>query len=113
MIVDVWKGMEIYRSDDLLKWTKQTDRILETPGKGVDDGAIGGHCDVVVQDGRAYVFYFTHPGRSILHPAPSNSLASRRSVIQLAELHYDQEMVWCNRDEPVRIQLKNKSKKKS
>ena len=113
MIVDVWKGMEIYRSDDLLKWTKQTDRILETPGKGVDDGAIGGHCDVVVQEGRAYVFYFTHPGRSISHPAPSNSLVSRRSVIQLAELHFDQGKVWCNRDEPVRIQLKNKSKKKS
>lgn len=113
MIVDVWKGMEIYRSDDLLKWTRQPDRILETPGKGVDDGAIGGHCDVVVQDGRAYVFYFTHPGRSMLNPAPVNSLASRRSVIQLAELHDDQGRVWCNRDEPVTIQLKKKSKKKS
>ena len=85
MIVDVWKGMEIYRSDDLLKWNRQPDRILESPGKGVDDGAIGGHCDVVVQDDRAYVFYFTHPGRSILQPAPANSLAARRSVIQLAE----------------------------
>jgi hypothetical protein len=31
MIVDAWKGMEVYSSDDLLKWTKQPARILEDP----------------------------------------------------------------------------------
>ncbi|RYZ54636.1 MAG: hypothetical protein EOO14_14080 [Chitinophagaceae bacterium] len=61
MIVDAWKGLEIYQSTDLLNWTKQGTRILEDPGSGNDDGAIGGHCDVVVNNGKAYVFYFTIP----------------------------------------------------
>lgn len=106
MVIDVWKGMEIYSSDDLLNWTKQPDRILEKPGKGKDDQAIGGHCDVVVNDGRAYIFYFTHPGRTKENPAPIGSFENKRSVIQLAELHYDNGTITCNRDEPVIIKLK-------
>src|SRR4029079_19348714 len=42
MIVDVWKGMEVYKSADLLKWEKQSERLLEEGGTGKDDGAIGG-----------------------------------------------------------------------
>jgi hypothetical protein len=106
MIVDVWKGMELYYSDDLLKWTKQPNRILEEPGKGTDDQAIGGHCDVVINNDRAYVFYFTHPGRKKDNPAPKNSFDQKRSVIQLAELHYANGAITCNRDEPVTIRLK-------
>jgi sucrose-6-phosphate hydrolase SacC (GH32 family) len=108
MIVDVWKGMEIYSSDDLLTWTKQEDRILEKPGRGVDDQAIGGHCDVVVNNNRAYIFYFTHPGRTKDKPAIKGSFENKRSVIQLAELHYNNGVVSCNRDEPVGIHLVNK-----
>jgi sucrose-6-phosphate hydrolase SacC (GH32 family) len=59
MIVDVWKGMEIYTSNDLFNWEKQSPRILEEPGTGKDDQAMGGHCDVVVNNNKAYVFYFT------------------------------------------------------
>ncbi len=101
MIVDVWKGMEVYSSDDLVNWTKQPDRILEDPGTGKDDQAIGGHCDVVVNDGHAYVFYFTHPGRRKDMPAKKNSFDDKRSVIQIAELHYTNGVVTCNRDEPL------------
>jgi hypothetical protein len=101
MIVDAWKGMEVYSSDDLLKWTKQPSRILEEPGKGKDDQAIGGHCDVVVNNGRAFVYYFTHPGRSKMNPAAKGSFDDKRSVIQLAELHYINGEVTCDRDEPV------------
>ncbi|MDP4261256.1 MAG: family 43 glycosylhydrolase [Bacteroidota bacterium] len=108
MIVDVWKGMEIYSSDDLLHWTKQPSRILEEPGKGLDDQAIGGHCDVVVNNDRAYVFYFTHPGRRKDKPAVRNSFEDKRSVIQLAELKYANGEITCNRDEPAKIQLVNK-----
>ncbi len=108
MIVDVWKGMEIYQSDDLLIWKKQTTRILEKPGIGKDDGAIGGHCDVVVNNGRAYVFYFTHPGRTLLNPAKANSFAAKRSVIQVGELKYENGEITCNRDEPTVIKLSNK-----
>jgi predicted GH43/DUF377 family glycosyl hydrolase len=105
MIVDVWKGMEIYSSDDLLNWKKQATRILEQPGKGMDDQAIGGHCDVVVNNDRAYVFYFTHPGRQKDKPAAKNSFEDKRSVIQLAELKYNNGEISCDRDEPVTIRL--------
>lgn len=101
MIVDAWKGMEVYRSDNLLQWTKQEQRILEAPGSGKDDHAIGGHCDVVVNDGKAYVIYFTHPGRGRDHPAPKTSFDFRRSVLQLAELNLNDGQVECDRDRPV------------
>lgn len=106
MIVDVWKGMEVFRSDDLLHWTKQPNRILEEPGTGKDDGAIGGHCDVVVNGDKAYVYYFTHPGRTKVNPAPPSSFAAKRSVIQVAELKYANGEITCNRDEPAFVQLK-------
>ena len=109
MIVDAWKGMEVYASDDLLKWTKQSNRILENPGKGKDDQAIGGHCDVVVNNGRAFVFYFTHPGRRKDKPSLKGSFDDKRSVIQLAELKYVNGEIICNRDEPVSIKLKIKN----
>lgn len=105
MIVDAWKGMEVYSSDDLLKWNKQATRILEKPGKGKDDGAIGGHCDVVVNGNKAYVFYFTHPGRTKASPAPANSVAAKRSVIQVAELEWKDGELTCDRDKPVYIRL--------
>jgi predicted GH43/DUF377 family glycosyl hydrolase len=106
MIVDAWKGMEVYSSDDLLNWTKQASRILEEPGKGTDDQAIGGHCDVVVNGDKAYVFYFTHPGRRKDKPAVRNSFDDKRSVVQLAELRYVNNEITCDRDEPVTINLK-------
>lgn len=111
MIVDVWKGMDIYQSDDLLKWTKQTTRILEEPGTGKDDGAIGGHCDVLVNNGKAYVFYFTHPGRTKISPAQNNSYQAKRSVIQLAALEWKDGEIICNRNADVFISLKAPAKK--
>jgi hypothetical protein len=108
MIVDAWKGMEVYSSDNLLTWKKQATRILEGPGKGKDDQAIGGHCDVVVNDGRAYVYYFTHPGRSKANPAARGSFDDKRSVIQVAELKYVKDEIVCDRDEPLTFRLKKK-----
>ncbi len=110
MIVDVWKGMEVYSSDDLLNWKKQSARILEEPGTGKDDQAMGGHCDVVVNNNKAYVFYFTHPGRRKDSPATKNSFDDKRSVIQLAELQYKDGELTCDRNSPVFIKLKNSNK---
>ena len=107
MIVDAWKGMEVYSSDDLLAWKKQPSRIVEEPGKGKDDQAIGGHCDVVVNDGKAYVYYFTHPGRKKDNPAAKGSFDDKRSVIQVAELKYVNGEITCDRDEAITIKLKN------
>jgi hypothetical protein len=106
MIVDAWKGLEVYGSDDLLKWKKQPERLLEEGGTGTDDGAMGGHCDVVVDGDRAYLFYFTHPGRTKEHPNPPASVAARRSVIQVVELRYQDGGIVCNRNEPTFINLK-------
>lgn len=107
MIVDAWKGLEIYQSDDLLKWKKQTTRILEEPGKGAEDAAIGGHADVIVSGDRAYIYYFTHPGRAAANPAPLQSVEARRSLIQVAELEYKDGVIACDRDKPVLIKLNN------
>jgi predicted GH43/DUF377 family glycosyl hydrolase len=110
MIVDAWKGMEVFSSDDLLNWKKQANRIVENPGKGLDDQAIGGHCDVVVNNDRAFVFYFTHPGRRKDKPAAKGSFDDKRSVIQVAELKLVNGEIVCDRDEPVSIKLQNKKK---
>jgi Glycosyl hydrolases family 43 len=106
MIIDAWKGMEVFSSDYLLGWTKQATRILENPGKGIDDQAIGGHCDVVVSRGRAFIYYFTHPGRSKANPAAKGSFDDKRSVIQVAELKYVNGEIVCDRDETVTFKLK-------
>ena len=63
MIVDQWQGLGVYRSDDANSWQQQPDNLLAAPGKGQDDQVKGGHADVVVSGDRAYLFYFTHPGR--------------------------------------------------
>jgi predicted GH43/DUF377 family glycosyl hydrolase len=98
MIIDEWRGMSVFSSTDLLNWTKQPNRILEEAGTATDDEAIGGHCDVVVKDGNAYIFYFTHPGRNNKQPAPRNTFGSKRSVIQIRELQYRDGQIVCDRD---------------
>ena len=110
MIVDAWKGMEVYSSDDLLVWKKQPARILEEPGNGKDDQAMGGHCDVVVSNDRAFVYYFTHPGRRKDKPAAKNSFDDKRSVIQVAELKYVRGEIVCDRDELLKFKLTAKTK---
>ncbi len=104
MITDVWRGLAIYSSDDLQNWTRQQGNILQAPGTGTDDGVIGGHADIVVNNDRAYIFYFTHPGRTT---PPAASLYNRqRSSIQVAELHYEDGKITCDRNAPTYISLK-------
>lgn len=106
MIIDKWKGLGVYSSTDLKEWQPQAERLLELPGTGRDDQAIGGHCDVVVNGDRAYLYYFTHPGRSKANPAPENSTAARRSVIQVIELHYQRGKIYCDRNAPTYVKMK-------
>jgi hypothetical protein len=105
MLVDNWKGLGVYTSDDLVNWSRQEKNILEEPGTGKDDKVIGGHPDVVVSGDRAFVFYFTHPGRSIENKDMDN-YETRRSSIQVAELELVNGQIACNRDKPVYINLK-------
>jgi lysophospholipase L1-like esterase len=104
MVVDVWQGLGIYKSQDCLKWTRQTNNLLQESGQGPDDQVKGGHPDVVVSGNRAYLFYFTHPGGR----GPNeneNAYEQKRSSIQVVELEYKDGWLTCNRDRPIYINL--------
>ncbi len=104
MFTDVWDGLAEYESDDLISWKRIPGNLLKKPGTGRDDSAKGHHCDVVVNNGRAYLFYFTQPGQN-------DSLSTwdpyekRRSSIQVTELHYKDGRITCDRNEPTYIDL--------
>jgi hypothetical protein len=104
MIVDVWDGLAVYQSDDLTSWRRQRQAILQHPGQGEDDGVKGGHADVVISNDRAYLFYFTHPGRRGAD-AKKDGPEQRRSSIQVTELRFANGQIGCNRDQPTRIDL--------
>jgi glycosyl hydrolase family 43 len=103
MVVDVWKGLGIYSSEDCLKWKRQEMNLLETPGKGPGDKVKGGHPDVVVIGDRAFLFYFTHPGRT--GAKSDDPFATRRSLIQVVEFGYKDGKLTCDRDKPTYISL--------
>jgi sucrose-6-phosphate hydrolase SacC (GH32 family) len=105
MVIDAWRGLAVYSSDDLLKWTRQSKYILEAPGTGADDGVIGQHPDVLVSGERAFLFYFTHPGRRGPR-AQEDGYEQRRSSIQVVELEYRDGEITCDRDRPTRISLR-------
>ncbi len=107
MLVDLWRGLGVYRSDDLENWTAQPDNLLSVPGKGADDGVNGGHPGVVVCGEHAYLFYFTHPGRAgTIGPDDPDSLDRRRSSIQVTELFLNEDgLLDCDRDAPTTIDL--------
>ncbi|MGQ8338939.1 family 43 glycosylhydrolase [Sunxiuqinia sp. A32] len=91
MVTDQWAGMGVYRSDDLDKWQKQKNPILEGPSDRPEDKPSGAHGDVVIVGDQAYIFYFTHPGRKRHFAATLDAdgkypYAEKRSSIQVAEL---------------------------
>ncbi|MFO1514645.1 MAG: glycosyl hydrolase [Verrucomicrobiota bacterium] len=105
MVTDVWRGLAVYRSDDALHWTRQSGgNLLEKPGQGTDDKVIGGHPDVVVNGNRAFLFYFTHPGRRG-EDASKDGYEQRRSSIQATELFYQDGKLSTDRDRPTLINL--------
>lgn len=97
MITDEWRGLGVYRSDDLENWTKQDNLILDVGGKRKDDGVMANHADVLVNDGRAYIFYFTHPERT-KENLENGTGNQKRSSIQVAELKVEDGKLTCDRD---------------
>lgn len=108
MLTDEWQGMRVYRSDDAQTWTRQG-LILDKPSKRPEDTPSGAHGDVIVVKDRegkgekAYIIYFTHPGRKF----HSENLIGengvlpydlRRSSIQAAELKLENGTLTCDRD---------------
>jgi len=107
MIIDTWRGLGVYTTSDLVHWDKQTELLLAEPGTGEDDQVIGGHPDVLVQSDRAYLFYFTHPGRR--PEVPDRMMTEkRRSSIQVTELIYKNGILTCERNNPTMMNLKSK-----
>jgi hypothetical protein len=111
MITDEWKGQRVYRSDDALKWERQG-LILDVPGTRPQDTPQGAHADVVVAGGRAYIIYFTHPGRKKHQDDEHDEIGNipykmRRSVIQVAELIEKDGVLTCDRNAKFDINLPN------
>lgn len=104
MIVDQWRGLGLYRSDDALTWEPKPENLLALPGKGTDDGVIGQHPDVVVNNDRAYLFYFTHPGRTPEN-ARKDTSEQRRSSLQVVELKLKDGWLGVERDETTYLKL--------
>lgn len=111
MVTDQWAGMGVYKSSDLLNWKKQPNPILAQKSIRPDDGPSGAHGDVVVAGDKAYIFYFTHPGREAHTKDFHNEIGNipyelRRSSIQVAEFDIvNGELVVKDRDKPFTIYL--------
>jgi hypothetical protein len=106
MLVDVWQGIGVYRSDDLLHWTVQAQDLLKEPGHGADDDTFGHHVGVVVNGGRAWCFYFVHPGKPGAAPdAKGRPAVERRSSIQVVELVVRDGVLTADRNAPAPIKL--------
>ncbi len=112
IIVDEWHGMAVHSSDDLENWTRQEPMLLDYPSTRSDDYPTGAHGDVVVAGDRAWIFYFTHPGREAHTRDHQNEIGNisyelRRSSIQVAELELTPEGILTTKDRnlPVDIHL--------
>jgi hypothetical protein len=103
MIVDHWKGLGVYSSDDGEAWERKSD-ILNKPGLRKDDGAYGHHADVLVQNDHAYIFYFTHPGITEAETVTCG-YNSNRTSLQVAMLEYENGEIVCDRNKAFDFKL--------
>ncbi len=64
MILCDGRGFKTFHSSDAKGWTQQPGGPLmpHGSGAGVDDATTARHGDVIVNKGRAWLYYFTHPG---------------------------------------------------
>lgn len=104
MIVDEWKGLSVYSSNDALKWDKQKSYLLPVP-KGSPTYP-NHHADVEVVDGHAYMFYFTHLMPKEGLTAWENNLLKRQCMVYVTELELDADgQVTCDETKPCYINL--------
>ncbi len=105
MVVDVWDGLGVYRSENATDWERIPGNLLKEPGIGMDDRVKGGHPEVVVKGDRCWLFYFVHPGRIEDQSHLSNDTQLRRSSIQVVELFLSDGRLVCDRDSPTYVDL--------
>ena len=104
MLTDEWHGLRVYRSKDLNTWEKQG-MILDKPSSRPEDKPSGAHADVQVVGDKAYIVYFTHPGRETHSEGQNNAdgvlpYSKRRSSLQAAELKLVDGTLICDCDAP-------------
>lgn len=104
MVIDLWRGLGVFRSTDGQTWNRQPELLLSEAGTGKDDQVIGQHADVLVNNDQAYLFYFTHPGRRG-EDRNKDTSEQRRSSIQVTQLHVHESWLTCDRDAPTSINL--------
>ncbi len=106
-IVDDWKGMTAFRSTDGDTWEQQPGESLmpDGTGTGIDDIPNGLHGEILISGDRAYLYYFTHPGR-VGEDKKKDEYEQRRTSIQVVELKLDKESwIKADRNSPTYVQL--------
>jgi hypothetical protein len=104
MLIDEWRGMGVFRSPDAVTWERQggpDDVILGAPGRRRGDATFGRHGDVVVDGGRALLYYFTHPHWDGSELGSTDAASARRSAIFAAPLRVEHGVLVCERDAPL------------
>lgn len=101
MIVDVWQGLAVYRSPDARSWQRQPRNLVGPPVVARDSTDVGRHADVVVNQDRAYLFYFSHPQQT-----GADVRARARSALHVAELQEAGGELHCDRDAEVQLDLR-------
>jgi len=95
-----FSGLDCFISDDAAIW-EYNNTILNTPGTRPDDNEQGRHPDVKVIGNKAYIFYFTHPGRIYDNGSEVEEpglLRYKRSSLQVAELEWADGKIVCDRN---------------
>lgn len=116
LIIDEWKGLSVWSSDDAVNWKRQDEYLVsgipmetETVNTAQDtprrrpryvDGSRGNHADVVVVGDHAYLFYFGS--------TPTNS-EQRGLAVYVQELIYNHDgTISCNTNAKCYINLNQK-----
>jgi hypothetical protein len=97
MIIDEWRGQAAFRSSDMIAWDRQG-LILDAPGADAMDRRFARHADVVVQDGWAAIYYFTHPQWDEAARSSPQTGEERRTVIHAARAWIEDGMLKATRD---------------
>ena len=84
---------------------KPSGRIYcSSPGQGNEDQVQGQHADVVVNGDRAYLFYFTHPGRRGEERRPRRHRAAPQ-LDPSGGAEGEGRLAHCDRDRPTHVDL--------
>ncbi|WP_406250312.1 family 43 glycosylhydrolase [Microbacterium sp. M] len=98
MLTDEWSGLAVYRSDDAISWARQEgERLLAESGSEVPGGQFGRHGSVTLHDGRALLYYFTHPEWDGRDDDQRNEVRHRPSSVHVAELSVRNGRLVCSR----------------